>query len=139
MTDYTYKVLLIYPASEIAGVNAFVQEFLDPTGAGWVVNCPATVTGELPLTHGWTSFAATKEQAMVWLDRFANRLGGEAPANFTDLPRNIQRQWMQGAQGALWGASGVYFQAVFNDEGEAPDSEAALAYCGLTRVPVEEP
>lgn len=133
MTRYTYAVLLVYPLAEAAGVNAFVREEIDPDGADWLT--PAlSPTGQAPATHGWFSFAATAAQAELWLARFAARLGGQVPAGFTTLPRDAQRQWMAGAQDALWQATGVYFQAVFNDAGEIPDPAVALTACGLARI-----
>jgi hypothetical protein len=131
MSTYTYKILLIYPEAEIAGVRAFIEEYIDPGQSENWIDLALSATGTAPATHGWCCFHATIPQANLWLTRFASRLGGAVPEGFTDLPRESQLAWVAGASAALFGASGIYFNAVF--EGN-PDPEAALTTTGLQRV-----
>lgn len=130
-----YKILLIYPEGEIAGVRAFVDEFIDPGQAeGWI-QLALSPTGDLPATHGWCCFHATVAQANLWLTRFADRLGGSVPPGLTEMPREAQLTWMAGARAALFGASGIYFVAAFNSD---IDTEAALSATGLQILKVAE-
>ena len=133
MTKYIYRILLIYPILEIDGVNAFVKEYIDSDGGDWVLPF-LSASGEDPATHGWTSFVATREQAELWLSRFADHLGGEVPQGLLDSPREQQRQWMQSASMWLFQASGIYFSVAFNDMGETVDPNNALEATGLKRI-----
>lgn len=135
MSRYSYKILLIYPEAEIAGVRSFIEQYIDPGQSEHWIDLALSATGEAPATHGWCCFPATVEHANLWLDRFADRLGGSVPEGFTDLPREAQLAWVAGARGVLWSVSGIYFDAVF--AGSTIDIEGALAATGLERVEVE--
>lgn len=132
-TEFIYKILLIYPEERIPGVVQFIQENIDPNGDKWL---PLTLSenGEAPATHGVCCFHAKKDQAELWINRYAAELGTQKPNAMTEWPKEDQRQWITGAKGGLWNSLGVYFEAVFNEDGEEPDFEAALEHCGLQRV-----
>lgn len=132
MSEYIYKVLLVYPEADIPGVRAFIDEFIDPgQGENWI-NLSLSASGQAPATHGWCCFHATKEHAELWLARFANRLGAPAPVGLTDLPPADQLAWISQAKVALLQASGIYFDVAFG--GESPSPDAALQALSLQRI-----
>lgn len=151
MTNYTYKVLLIYPQAQIAGVRAFIEEEIERGRSEYWINLCLSANGQAPATHGWCEFHATKAQATKWLDRFTAAIGvglgeGEAmegeigvppPPDFVDLPREDQATWLTVAKPALLAATGTGFDVVFNDEGATFDNtrkNALLSTMGLQRI-----
>lgn len=141
MVAPVYKVLLIYPAAQVAGVRDFIEAEIDPgQSANWIHLCLRPGSSG-PATHGECEFHATPEQVTKWLERFSSYVGQTPPANFVDLPRATQTAWMVGVQAALLAATGAYFHSVWNDEGQTITptiKQAAYTAVGVTKILIAE-
>ena len=129
MTQYIYRILLLYPESREAEIEAwYASQFPDNGG---LLTPIGTKNGE-----DWfaSSFVATKSDVEKWLAVFGANLQAEVPQGFVDLPREIQRQWIVGMQTAAAQYLGIWIDAAWNDAGENCDVYAALAAMGVTRT-----
>lgn len=133
MSEYPYRILLLYPQSRVAEIEAwYASQFPD---AGGLLTPIGTKDGE-----EWfvSSFVATKNDVEKWLAVFGSNLQAEVPQGFVDLPREIQRQWIAGMQTAAAQYLGIWIDAAWNDTGENCDVEAALAAMAVTRISPQE-
>lgn len=138
ITEFTYKILLIYPELRIPSVVQFIKDNFDPNGDKWLP-LSLSADGKAPFTHGVTCFHARKADAEKWVDRYSNELGTQKPDQITTWTKANQKNWISNAKTGLWNNLGVYFEAVFNEDGEEPDFEAALLACGLKRaIPLDK-
>lgn len=126
-TEYVYKVLAIYPAADLAAINAFVGTAFPNFGT---VTANISPDGSSNYTHGAVCFHATKAQATVWVNRLATRLSLPAPTGFVDWDRAEQTAWLLAAN-ALLVPLGSYFEVVFNDEGTSHNLNLAWTTMNL--------
>lgn len=128
MTQYIYRILLLYPQSRRQEIEDwYASEF---HGQGTLLTPIGTKNGEQ-----WyaTSFVATKSHAEKWLARFGSELQTQIPIGFVELPREIQRQWIDGMKSAAMQALGIYIDAAWNDLGEWIEIEPVLDSLGIMR------
>lgn len=131
-TEYVYRVLLLYPESLRAGVEAwYASEWPD---AGELLTPCGTKDGEK-----WyvSSFVARRSDLERWIGRFENSVGQSVPAGLLDMPRDAQRAVMAQLAIAALATVGVAFSVVFNDQGESIDHLAVMAAHGIDPLPHE--
>jgi hypothetical protein len=133
MTDYIYRVLLLYPESRRDGVEAWYQS--EWPNAGELLTPCGVKNGE-----SWyvSSFVAKRSDVDRWLTIFAQSVGQEAPEGLLDLPREAQRYAMQQMALAAQQAIGIVFRAAFNDIGESVDHHALMAEIGVEPLVIDE-
>lgn len=132
-TPWIYRVLLLYPESRRAGVEAwYASEWPD---AGELLTPCGSKAGE-----SWyvSSFVAKRADVERWLAVFAQSVGQEAPEGLLDLPREAQRYAMQQMAEAAQEAIGIVFRAAFNDMGESIDHHSLMAEIGVEPLGAEE-
>jgi hypothetical protein len=130
---WVYRILLLYPESRRAGVEAWYQsEWPD---AGELLTPCGTLDSE-----AWyaSSFVARRSDVERWMTIFAASVGQPAPDGLLDLPRPTQRVIMQSMAIAAQQAIGIVFRAAFNDEGESVDHHALMADLGIEPLETQQ-
>jgi len=132
MTDYIYRILLLYPESRRAEIDDWYEsQFPD---AGELLS----YVGVRDQVQWYVaSFVATRHDITRWLARLTSELGATAPEGFVDLPRETQRQWIDGMRTGAMQALGIYIDAAWNDVGDRVDFDLALQSIGIVRPAVE--
>jgi len=132
MSEYPYRILLLYPESRVSEIEAwYASQF---PNAGGLLTPIGEKNGE-----DWfaSSFVATKNDVEKWLAVFGSNLQADVPPVFVDLPREIQRQWIAGMQTAAAQYLGIWIDAAWNDQGERCDLNAALEAMEVHRYSIE--
>lgn len=127
MSDYTYRILILYPQSRFDEIEEWYEaQFPD---AGPLLTSIGTKDSE-----DWyaSCFVATVEDIDKWIAVFHANIGPDVPLSFTSLPRANQRALLAGLQAAALANMGIYIDGCFNDLGEQCDYSAALAAVGVS-------
>ena len=132
-TEYVYRVLLLYPESLRAGVEAWYAS--DWPDAGELLTPCGARNGE-----NWyvSSFVARRVDLERWIGRFEQSVGQSVPAGLLDMPRETQRLVVQQLSAAAVATVGVAFRVAFNDEGEAIDHREVMTQLGVIQLEVAE-
>ena len=128
MTQHVYRIMLLYPESRRQEIEDWYA--IEFHGQGTLLTPIGTKNGQQ-----WyaTSFVATKSDVEKWLARFGSELQTQIPIGFVELPREIQRQWIDGMKSAAMQALGIYMDACWNDLGEWLDIGQAINALGIVR------
>ena len=132
MTQYIYRILLLYPQSRRDEIEQWYAATFPDAGP---LLTPCGTKGD----EDWyaASFVATKADVTQWLAVFGANLGVEVPAGFVDMPRQVQRQWIDGVKSAAIENLGIYVDSAWNDQGEMVDYYAALQSMGIVKREID--
>lgn len=133
MTDYIYRVLLLYPESRKPEIDQWYTEQF-PNSGSLLTPCGTKESEDWYVT----SFVATKADMTKWMGRFGSEIQTPIPDGFLDYPRATQIAALAGFRQAAQQHLGIWIDACWNDEGQQCDYEAALSSMGVERLQPQE-